>query len=290
MGGAAEAALAPLAEAQRRFQALADVGNKSAERMAGVAVTEIGDCLRDLGRLEDAALAYEEGGRRARAMDDLRQVAVTQFQLGTVRLRQKRYPEALDIYAASREAFEGLGEPRQMAAVSHQIGWTHQDAGQYERAEQAYRQSLAISVRENNLSGQASTLNQLGNLYDTIGRLEEAVTFYRQAAEAYVRLQGLANEGRARNNLADTLIQLRRYDEARQELQRAIECKEPYGHAAAIWRTWSILENLERATGQAKAAQVARQRAIEAYMSYRRAGGVSQSNQAGYFVLVAQAI
>ena len=34
MGGAAEAALAPLAEAQRRFQELADAGNTSAERMA----------------------------------------------------------------------------------------------------------------------------------------------------------------------------------------------------------------------------------------------------------------
>src|SRR6185369_14692448 len=290
MGGAAAAALAPLAEAQRRFQALADAGNKAAERMAGVAITETGDCLQVLGRLEEAALAYEEGGRRARAREDLRSEAVNQFQLGTVRLLQKRFSEALEIYVASREAFERLGEPRLVATAWHQIGVTHQDAGQHELAEQAYRQSLAIKVRENDIGGQASTLNQLGNLYDTMGRLEEAVTFYRQAAEAYVRLKDLANEGKDRSNLADTLIKLHRYDEARQELRRAIECKEPYGHAAEPWKTWSILEELERATGQAEAAQAARRRAIEAYLAYRRAGGVSQSNQARYFALVTQAI
>jgi tetratricopeptide (TPR) repeat protein len=290
MGGASEAALASLAEAQRRFQALADVGNKVAERMAGIAITDTGNCLQNLGRLEDAALAYEEGGRRARAMEDFRQAAVVQFQLGTVRLRQKRFPEALDIYAASRESFERLGEPRQVATVWHQIGLAHKEAEQYEFAEQAYRQSLAIRVRENDLGGQALALGSLGTLYGTMGRLEEAVTFHRQAAETDARLEDLASEGRNRSNLANSLVQLCRYDEARQELRRAVECKEPYGHAAEPWRTWAILANLERATGQAEAAQAARRQAIEAYLAYRRAGGVSQSPQAQLFALVAQAI
>ncbi len=290
MGGAAEAALASLAEAKRRFQALADAGDKDAERMVGVAITETGDCLLALGRLDAAADAYENAIELDRKADRLRDVAVGTFQLGTVRLRQKRYPEALEIYAASREVFERLGEPLQVAKVWHQIGRAQQNAGQFELAEQAYRQSLAISVRENDLGGQALALGNLGNLYDTMGRLEEAVTFHRHAADAYVRLHDLAKEGMSRSNLAITLIKLRRYDEARQELRRAIECKEPYGHAAEIWKTWSILEDLERATGQAEAAQAARRRAIAAYLAYRRAGGVSQSPQDQLFALVAQAI
>lgn len=289
-GGTAEAALAPLAEAQSRFQALADAGTKDAERMAGVAITETGDCLRALGRLDAAADAYEKAIELDQKADRLRDVAVGKFQLGTVRLLQKHFSEALEIYVASREAFERLGEPQQVAGVWHQIGQAYQDAGQYELAEQAYRQSLGISVRENNLGEQASTLGELGNLYNAMGRLEEAVTFYRQAAEAYVRLQDLAHEGVVRNNLANTLIRLRRYDEARQELRRAIECNEAYGHAAEPWKTWATLEDLERATGHAEAVQVARRRAIEAYLAYRRAGGVSQSNQAQLFALVAQAI
>src|SRR4029079_9164429 len=110
------------------------------------------------------------------------------------------------------------------------------------------------------------------------------------AARIHVRLKDSANEGRDHNNLAMTLIELYRYDEARQELQRAIECIRPYGHAIELWKTLSILEDLERATGHAEAAQAARRQASEIYLAYRRAGGVSQSLAAELFPLVIQAI
>jgi tetratricopeptide (TPR) repeat protein len=289
-GGAADDALAPLAQAQRRFQELADSGDKNTQRMAAVAIVETGDCLRGLGRLDEAAEAYEEGIRRAETLNDRRQAAVAKFQLGTVRLLQKRFKEALEIYEEARDAFSALGESLQVATVWHQIGMVHQKAGQPEAAEQAYRQSLAIRVRENALAGQADALTQLGNLYRSIGHLEEAAAFYRQAIDVDMQLKDLADEGIDRSNLADTLIKLHRYDEARQEILRAIECRRPYGHAAEPWKTWSILENLEHATGHAEAAQAARQQAVEAYLAYRRAGGFSQSPIAQLYALVTQAI
>jgi hypothetical protein len=52
---------------------------------------------------------------------------------------------------------------------------------------------------------------------------------------------------------------------------------------------WATLEDLERATGQAQDAQVARDRAIETYLAYRGAGGDSQSAQGQLSSLVAQA-
>jgi tetratricopeptide (TPR) repeat protein len=290
MGSAAEDALAPLTEAQRRFQVLADSGNRNAERMVSVSITETGICLIGLGRLDEAAKAYEEVIRRAETIDDLRTRAVAKGQLGTVQLLQERYAEALRSYIEARDSFEALGEPRTVAGVWHQIGLVHQKAGQYERAEQAYRQSLAISVRENDLAGEAGTLIELGNVYDKIGRLEEAATFNRQAAEAFMQLGDLAGEGRARGNLSLGLIQLRRYVEARPELQRAIDCFRLYGHSVEPWKAWAALEDLERATGHAEAAQTARQQAIEAYLAYRRAGGVSQSPVAQLYALMAQAI
>jgi tetratricopeptide (TPR) repeat protein len=288
--GEAGAALALLAEGQRRFQELADAGNSNAERMVAAIFTETGDCLRKLGRLDEAAEAYEEKIRCTPNRSDLRGAAVARFQLGTVRGLQERHREALGIYLEARDTFEELGDTQMVAKTWHQLGWVHQEVGQLELAEEAYRQSLAIKVKENELAGQAITLGQLGNLYNSMGRLEEAAAFNRQAAEVAARLGDLAREGLRRNNLADTLIKLRRYDEARQELHRAIECLEPFGHAAEPWKTWSILEDLERASGHAEAAQAARRQAIETYLAYRRAGGVSQSNQAQLFKGVAQAI
>jgi tetratricopeptide (TPR) repeat protein len=123
-----------------------------------------------------------------------------------------------------------------------------------------------------------------------MARMEEAATLYRQSAENYVRSGNQAGEGRSRHNLARTLIGLRRYDDARQELQRAIECNEPYGHAAQPWNTWATLEELERATGHAQQAHTARNHAIETYLAYRHAGGDSQNPQHQLLTQVAQAI
>ena len=288
--GAAEAALEPLAEAQQRFQRLADAGNASAAHMASAAITESADCLRALGRPDEAAAGYQEAIRRFEEGDDRRSVAASKFQLGTVRVLQKRYAEALTIYAEARDIFEGLGEPRMVATAWHQMGIVHRDASQYDQAERAYRQALTIWVQHSIRQHEADTLNELGNLYNLMGRLEEAVTFYRQAADIYVELQDLIREGRACSNIANALIKLGRYDEARRELERAIECNEPFGHAAKPWKAWDILYGLEREADNPQAATHARQQAVQTYLAYRRAGGESRTTIAQLCSLVLQAI
>jgi tetratricopeptide (TPR) repeat protein len=165
----------------------------------------------------------------------------------------------------------------------------HSETGQFEQAERAYQQALAIWVQQKDLAGEALSLLELGNLYIQMGRLEEAVTFYRQAVDIYA-MQDLRHEGVVRSNLAGTLIKLQRFEEARPELQRAIECKKPYGHATESWKTWDILHDLEQATSHPQAADEARRQAIASYLAYRRAGGASQSNGAQLYALVLQAI
>jgi tetratricopeptide (TPR) repeat protein len=289
-GGASEEALGMLAKAQRRFQVLADAGNISAEGMVSTAISESGDCLSDLGRLDEAASAYQEAIKRDEKLKDQRGIAVSKGNLGTVRMLQQQYAEALEIFAEARNMFQSLGEPRTVAIFWHQIGMVHRRAGQYEQAERAYRQSLAIMVQQKNLSGEAISMTELGNLYNNMGRLEEAVRCYRQAADIHVKLQDQRYEGMDRNNMADVLIRLQHYDEARNELLRAIECSRPYGHTAQPWKTWNILYDLEQATGQAKAAALARQQAIESYLAYRRAGGQNMTSGAQLCVMVTQAI
>jgi hypothetical protein len=68
-----------------------------------------------------------------------------------------------------------------------------------------------------------------------------------------------------------------------------VACTEPYGHAAQPWMTWDLFSDLEHASGNAAAAQAARDRAIAAYLAYRRDGGESETNQAPLLALVAQA-
>jgi tetratricopeptide (TPR) repeat protein len=123
-GGAAEAALGPYGEAHDRFQRLADTGNAAAERMASVVRARRAGCLLFLGRLDEAAAAYEESITLDEKRDAQRDVAVNKLNLGTVRLEQRRHAEALAIYIKARETFEALGEPGEVATAWHQIGCT----------------------------------------------------------------------------------------------------------------------------------------------------------------------
>ncbi|HEY6332185.1 MAG TPA: tetratricopeptide repeat protein, partial [Blastocatellia bacterium] len=268
----------------------AHAGKSGAAQMASVTISQIADCLMNLGRLDEAATEYQEAITRSEELGDRRQAAVGKLNLGTVRLQQKRYKEAMEAYTEVRATFEALGEPRTAAGAWHQIGIVYQEARQFGQAESAYRRSLAIMVREKDLAGEAATLNQLGNLYEAMVRLEESVKCCRRAADIYIRLQDLSDEGLVRNNLAIALIKLRRYDEARRELLRAIECKKPYGHAAEPWKTWGVLYDLEQATGYPEAAAQAREQALESYLAYRRAGGQSYDWGAKACAAVAEAI
>lgn len=288
--GIAEAALQLLARAKRRFQVLVEEGNTNAAHMVSVAGTESGECLVNLGRLDEAAVVYEENIERQEKLGNKREVATNKGNLGTVRKEQRRYTEALEAYTEARTIFEELNEPGTLATILHQIGMVYERAKQFDQAEQAYRQALAITVQLKDRFAEARTLAELGNLYDAMGRMEEAASFSRQAAEIYLQLQNLSREGSARSNLADTLIKLQRYNEARRELQRAIECKQPYGHAAEPWKTWMILYKLEKAVGNQSTANQVRQQGIEAYLAYRRAGGENQASGGQLTVLIFQAI
>jgi tetratricopeptide (TPR) repeat protein len=275
-GGQAEAALVPLREALRRFKAMGEAG----EQMASFCLTELGDCLRNLGRLDDAAGSYQQAiDLDAKAGRD-RDVAVGKGQLGTVRMHQRRYRDALDAHADARQTFAALGEPASVATAWHHTGMVYWALGNYQQAEQSYRQSLALRVKHRLRVDEASSLSGLGDVYDAMGRLEDAVTSYRQAAEIAVEQNNLIREGMGRSNLADILIKLDHLDQARTELERAIDCKKPFGHAAEFWTTRDILHKLEQADGNPGPAAAAREQAIAAYAAYRRDGGENQSGSA----------
>ena len=277
VAGQAGAALPPLAEAQRRFQALADARDASAARMAAKSIDEQGGCAIELGKLDEAAEFYVEAAKRLDDLDDRRGAAVSKGQLGTVRMLQERYGEALAAWEEARALFEGLGEPRSVATAWHQIGMVHKSAQQFEAAERAYREGLSICVQHKLRSDEGASLTELGNLYDASGRPEQAVPFYLQGTDIAVEMGDLAKEGLRRSNIASTLRKLGRNDEARREILRAIECKQAYGHAASPWTSFDILHDIEQAAGNGVAAAAASRQARDAYLAYRLEGGYAQS-------------
>ena len=281
-------ALEHLSEAHRRFQALADLGAKDAERMRFAVIGEFGDCLLQLRRPDEAARAYEGVVEFAERTSDARQAALVRRQLGTARLLQQRLAEAKDLYLAAIEFLETLDEPRELANTWHQMGLVHKQLGEFDQAEKAYKRSLAIEVRRRNRRGEAESLFELGNLYWEQRIWKEGVDFYGQASDTFAALNDLQLEAVARTRLAEVLCEQQQYDPARIALRRVIECQQRLRHAAKVWETWAFMNRLEQAAGDEQAAAEAREHAIATYLAFRRGGGKSQSSLAALYARVAE--
>lgn len=267
---------APALELCRTAQELSEALGERGERLAAVTLTEQAICLTVLGRLDEAADAYQERIKWGEKLGDLRGVAVGKGQLANVMRRQGRYEAAIAAYEEARDIFVQQHEPGSVATIWHQIGMVHKNAGQYEQAESAYRKSLEIKTQNQDRAGQASSLDELGLLYRYIDLVEDSVKFHREAADIRYQLQDFKGEGISRNNISISLAQLQRYDEARTEIQRAIECDRQFGIAAEPWKTFGTLHNIEAATGNSGAARSAWLQARDAYLAYRQQGGYAQ--------------
>ena len=208
-----------------------------------------------------------------------------------VSLNQNRWNDALEAYKNARETFSRLNDPGTVAMAWNAIGVVHQQVGQVDTAEEAYNQFLAISVRLDNQVMQAGALHQLGSLYDNnYQRLEDATSLYQRARDIFCEIGDILHEGLANFSLAITLSKLQRFQEARQVIRRAIDCKEPFGHAAKPWASWGILAYIETADGNSAAAAGARRQALGTFLAYRRDGGENQSGSGRLALDVRQAL
>lgn len=288
--GTAQLALQPLSEAQRRFAILTTWGGRELAHFQIKAISLQGKCLRDLGRLFEAATAFEQAIHYASHSQHQADSATNLVALASTYLQMGHFGDALNEYQDALAIIRELNDTEMMIAVLQQMGIAYTELAQFERAEKALAEAWKLCEETQDRVRTADTLTELGNLWNMQNGPEEAIGFYEQAALAYVQLGDVPREGVIRNNMADTLIKLGRYDEAKSALMRALDCETPQGHAAEIWKTWNILRRLHEATDNAESATEAHNRSRESYKAYRQAGGTSQSAWAPVCTLVFEAL
>jgi len=280
--GASDSALPMLEVAQSNFNLIEQrAPGQGADGMISNCLVERGECLRALGRLDEAAAAFEEALRQdsKTGREGSAGYAYTTGELGVVRLMQGRFNEALKALNEARHRLTKLDQPITVALIWHRTGIAYQEMHQHDEAEDAYRRSLAITVQLGDREGEALTLVQLGSLYLELSRTEEAVIFYRQAAYRYFEVGDKLREGRARTNLGIALNKLGRPGDARQEVQLGIECGRPFGHTSEPWTSWALLAAIEMAAGNSAASGDAKRKAIACYLAYRRDGGENHEGE-----------
>jgi tetratricopeptide (TPR) repeat protein len=259
---------------------------KAAESMGTACLNEIGHCLLDLGRYDDASDAVEEALRRDELRGDLSDIAISNVQLGDVRFHQERYDDAMSALRKALEIYINFN--MDVSPLWFKIGSIYYKIGQPDAAEESYNKALFLEVQNGDRRAQAGILNMLGNLYkENYQRPEDAARFYQRSADLYEEIGDYWGVGREYNNLAETFRLLHRLDEARNAIIKTINCDKEFGHTALPWTAWIILSKIEFDAGNIDAALEARNKAKSAYLLYRRNGG-ENTDPSGQLVLAVQ--
>jgi putative nucleotidyltransferase with HDIG domain len=102
----------------------------------------IGYWLR--GRLDDAQRLYSEAGREAKAVGDVKLLAMVEQNLGNIANTRGDLPAAIAHYETSLAGYRELGLDDQLGNVLNNMGMAHARLGQWQDAERTYLEALAM--------------------------------------------------------------------------------------------------------------------------------------------------
>ena len=169
--------------------------------------SNLGNALRDLGRLDDAVASY----RRALAIKP--DYAEAHGNLGIVLQDLGRLDDAVASYRRA------LAIQPEYAKAHNNLANVLRDLGRLDDAVESYRRALAIKPEY------AEAYNNLGNVLRDLGRLGDAVASYRRV----LAIEPEYDE--AHNNLGSALRDLGRLAEAEASYRRALEIKPDFAEA-----------------------------------------------------------
>lgn len=277
-GQAGEQALGCLQEAQSLLTPHAKTDSVAANLLIGC-MMEQGDCLIEQGQLVPAEVLYSQCIEQAESLGDLRGSAIGQTQRASIYSMMERPADALRGYESALEVFETLDDEVMMANVWQHIAMLHKVNQAVDDAKQAFTASLVLLESQGNTRGMISTLLELGNLNEATAEVVTAVDYYHQALQVAKDADDKFLQAVVGNRLADALRKQGDLELALAELDAAGTLGQEFGHAAEPWKSWNTLNLIETAQNNPVAAQAAKQRAIEAYVSYRIDGGENQERE-----------
>ncbi|MGD9546459.1 MAG: CHAT domain-containing protein [Candidatus Krumholzibacteriia bacterium] len=170
-----------------RMIELLEVGRGFAERAGDPKLimntaNATGVALWNLGRYEEASLAFERSIAIARESGDGPALASANQNLGLIHLHQGYCLEALDHFTEALAELENAGNSHGVAVVLGNMGNAYLDRRDLEAALDCYRRSLDLHRRNGYLRGIGVQLGNLASIQEYFGEAWEAAASHRQAA------------------------------------------------------------------------------------------------------------
>jgi class 3 adenylate cyclase/tetratricopeptide (TPR) repeat protein len=213
--------------------------------------------MRGLRALDAAA---EDGADAERA----RLIAM----LATVRQRQGRTAEAIDLCRAAIAAAETASEDRALAHACYVLDWALVESGHAEEAGHSQR-ALDIYRRLGDLGREAAVLNNLGGFAYRDGRWDEALELYLAGAAASGRSGNAANAAFGDCNVGEVMSDQGHWEEGETLLRRARQVWRGTGYDWGVAYATAMLGRLAARSGRHGHAEA---RLLEAVGRFRTLG------------------
>lgn len=202
-----------------------------------VILGKIGQCLKLLKKLAQAAISYRE------ALAVVEQLEVSDGV--------KQQEVSLDVLK------------RQISTLQADLATVLKDMGQFEEARDAYKAALGIMRQTGgNLRGEAVVQGQIGTLALLQGNLTEAQKYYREAIGIFQHLKEPASEAIGWHQLGIVNQEAEQWEAAEQAYRRSALIKESIGNLVSAANTYNQLGMLNQFAKKPEAAEAWFRKAI----------------------------
>ena len=160
--------------------------------------------------------------------------------LATIRQRQGRMPDAIELCHRAIGEAEVAGEEAALANACYVLDWALVESG---RAGDAVHSTRALEIygRLGEINRQAAVLNNMGGFAYRDGRWRDAVDLYRRGAEASLRAGDVADAAFGDCNIGEVLADRGLLDEAQPLLRRALRTWRGSGYDWGVAYATAIL-------------------------------------------------
>ena len=219
------------------------------------ALMELGIAYRGLGEISKAEYNLRQAIEVAKGVESLsHQKGLLLHELGRICSDTGRIQEAEDLYKASIEIKEALGDNRNKAATLHQLGILKANQGEIEAAIILYQQSLDINEQIGNVKSKAATLHQLAILKADQGEIEEAIALYQQSLDIKEKIGDVQGKAATLRKLGGIYQQKAEVNKAQNLFQESLKIEEKIGNVQGIAESLDWIAGLKSQQGSIEEA------------------------------------
>lgn len=167
-------------EAARFYQMAYDLYRAAGDgQRAAWNLQNLGDTLRNAGRLDEAAQIIGASIQLMGELQDPLNQAIGRMNLGIVHLQQEQFGEALALFALAENSFRTVRDPLQLAKVYNNMAMAERELGQFAAAERDSRKAIRLWEKLGDQKWMVNSMDELGLALEGQGREDEAMAVYR---------------------------------------------------------------------------------------------------------------